>query len=229
MKESKFTKNSFKEKHYKKGRFNEKEALISDFKKKKITRDLDENISIANEFISSNFQLLKKGELIKFPEKNGMLSIRTQSQMNLFSFFLMFIQKYECIDFLSIQTYTFNEKTVYALNELLKNGKIKKLQIIMTETANFRIPKIYGLLKELFQDNKNCNLVFYWIHSKVNLLKCGSEKFVLDGSGNFSMNAQVEHYNIFNSGKMFDADKKWQDEFFFSKKLRKNHEIYKNF
>lgn len=218
-----------KDKHYKKGRFNQKEELLSGFKKKNITKDLDEAIFLANEFIDSNFQVLKKGDKITIPKINQIISIRTQSQLNLFSLFLMFINEFDTIDFLSIQTYTFNEKTVHALNELVKTGKIKKLTIIMTETANFRIPKIYRLLKELFSTNENVNLVFYWVHSKINLIQCGNEKFVLDGSGNFSMNAQIEHYNIFNSEKMFDADLEWQNDFFFSKKLRKNHEIFKNF
>lgn len=99
----------------------------------------------------------------------------------------------------------------------------------MTETSIFRLPKIYKLLKELFSNRENCNLAFYWVHSKVHLIQCGEEKFVIDGSGNFSMNAQVEQYNIFNSESMFDFDKEMCDSFFFGEKLRKNHEIFKNF
>jgi len=218
-----------KEKHYKKGRFAEKEKLISDFKNKNITKDLTEINQLTEIFINSNFQVIKKNQLISLPEKNCITKIKTQSQINLFSLFLMFINKYTKIDFLSIETYTFNEETVFSLKQLLKDGKIKKLQIIMTETANFRLPKIYALLKELFANEPNCNLVFYWIHSKVNLINCNDEFFVLDGSGNFSMNAQIEHYNIFNSKNMFFNELNWGNEFYFSKKLRKNHEIFKNF
>jgi hypothetical protein len=43
------------------------------------------------------------------------------------------------------------------------------------------------------------------------------------------MNAQVEQYNIFHSEKMFDFDFDLSDSFFFGDKLRKKHEIYKNF
>ena len=99
----------------------------------------------------------------------------------------------------------------------------------MTETASFRIPKIYNLLKELFSINENANLCFYWTHSKVHLIRCGEEKFVIDGSGNFSMNAQVEQYNIFNSDKMFDFDNDFCNQFYFGEKPRKKHEIFKNF
>lgn len=229
MKESKFGKNVFKEKHYKKGRFAEKEKLISEFKRKNITRDMDEAVILASEVLNINQQILTVQNEISIPRKNEVLSIRTQSQLNLLTIFLFFIEQYGSVDFLSIQTYTFDKKTLFALHQLLNEGKIKRLQIIMTETANFRIPKIYALLKELFAEHKRANLVFYWLHSKINLIQCGDHKYVIDGSGNFSMNAQIEHYNIFNSPKLFDLDMKWQNDFFFSKKLRKNHEIFRNY
>lgn len=219
----------FKEKHYKKNRFPEKEKLVSDFKNKNITKELEETKQMLTDFIDFKYQILRKNEKIIIPAENHITLIRTQSQLNIFTLFLRFIEEYGSIDFLSIQTYTFDENTILALNQLLESGKIQKLQIIMTETCNFRLPKIYLLLKELFQNNKNVNLVFYWIHSKVNLIKCNQNYFLLDGSGNFSMNAQVEHYNIINSQNLFEEELKWQNNFFFGEKLRKNHEIFKNY
>lgn len=219
-----------KEKHYKKGRFNTKsEQELSQFKKDNITQDLNEIKSIVHENLEFFQQILKKNGKINIPAKNSILSIRTQSQINAFSIIMQFIEQYGKIDFLSIQTYTIDEKTLYTFKELLSCGKIEKLQIIMTETASFRIPKIYKLLKQEFAEDKNCNLCFYWVHSKVHLIQCGKDKFVLDGSGNFSMNAQVEQYNIFHSDKMFEFDNNLCNSFYFGEPLRKNHEIFKNF
>jgi hypothetical protein len=220
-----------KEKHYKKSRFDQKsEKELSDFKKEKLTQDFDELKSLANENIEIQTQILKKNDKILIPDnENSMLAIRTQSQINAFSIILSFIEKYGHIDFLSLQSYTFDEKTIFSLSNLLEAGKIKQLQIIMTETAYFRIPKIYNNLKILFSEKENCNLCFYWVHSKVHLIRCNNEYFVLDGSGNFSMNAQIEQYNIFKSKKMFNFDVEICRNFFFGKKLRKKHEIYQNF
>lgn len=219
-----------KEKHYKKGRFNVKsERELSEFKKEKITQDLNEIIEIAQDNLDFNYQLIKKNGRINIPNKNSVLSIRTQSQINAFSIFLQFIEKYETLDFLSIQTYTIDEKTVFTLKKLIDDGIIKKLQIVMTETACFRIPKIYRLLKDLFSEHEKVNLCFYWVHSKVHMIRAGNDKYVIDGSGNFSMNAQVEQYNIFNSDFMFDKEYEFQNSFFFGEKLRKKHEIYKNY
>lgn len=219
-----------KEKHYKKSRFGTKsEKELAEFKKKGITKDLEEIKSIALKNINMQFQLLSKKDKIIIPEKNQVLCIRTQSQINAFQIFLHFIEKYGKIDFLSLQSYTFNEETIYSLLQLLNEKKIENLQIIMTETAYFRTPKIYKLLKEFFSERNDCNLCFYWVHSKVHLLQTNNEKFVIDGSGNFSMNAQIEQYNIFNSEELFNFDFNFCKDFFFGKKLRKNHEIYKNF
>lgn len=219
-----------KEKHYKNSRFTGKtEKELSEFKKQNITTDLEEVKIISQENISFFTQILRKNGLIQIPEKNSVTSIRTQSQINSFAIILQFIEKYGSIDFLSVQTYTFDEKTVYSFYELLNNGKIKQLEIIMTETAVFRLPKIYKLVKELFASHERCNVCFYWVHSKIYLIRCGLEKYVIDGSGNFSMNAQIEHYNIFNSEKMFNFDFELNQSFYFGVKLRKKHEIFKNY
>lgn len=221
----------FKENHYKKSRFGTKsEKDLSDFKKQNITQDLNELKSIALENLKIQNQVLSsKQKQIQIPKENSLTQIITQKQLNSFTIILAFIEKYGSIDFLQLMTYTIDEKTLFTLIELIEQKKIKRLQILMTETASFRIPKIYKLLKENFIERKNCNLVFYWVHSKINLIQCGKEKYVIDGSGNYSQNAQVEHYNIFNSQKMFDFHFDMANNFFMGDKLRKNHEIYKNF
>lgn len=219
-----------KDSHYKNSRFStKKEKDLNAFKKENITQDLNEAKFMAQENIEFFQQILKSKGKIQIPPKNSVLSIRTQSQLNAFSIFMQFIEYYGCIDFLSLQTYTIDEKTLFTLNELLNEGRIKKLQFIMTETASFRIPKIYKLLKDLFSEHKNTNLCFYWVHSKVHLLQAGNDKYVIDGSGNFSMNAQIEQYNVFNSEKLFNFDYEMARDFYFNIPKRKKHEIFKNF
>ncbi|MEB3151451.1 MAG: hypothetical protein VKL60_20840 [Sphaerospermopsis sp.] len=220
----------FKEKHYKKSRFGTKsEADLAEFKKQNITQDLNEAKSVAINNIEFQSKILRdKKELIEIPKQNSFLHIITQKQINAFTIILSFLQKGD-IDFLQIMSYTIDETTCHTLAHLLETGRIKRLQIIMTETASFRIPNIYKLLKGTFSENRNCNLVFYWVHSKIHLVEMGYNKYVIDGSGNFSQNAQVEHYNIFNIKDMFDFHYKLSHDFFMGEKLRKNHEIYKNF
>jgi len=135
-----------KDSHYKNARFStKKEKDLNAFKKENITQDLEDKRILALDNLNFFSQILKSKGKIEIPKKNSMLAIRTQSQLNAFSIFMQFIEKYGKIDFLSIQTYTIDEKTIYTLKELHDSGKIEKLQIIMTETAVFRIPKIYKL------------------------------------------------------------------------------------
>ena len=63
----------FKEKHYKKGRFNVKsEQELSQFKKDNITQDLNEIQNIVLENIKSNQEILSdKKKFIEIPEKNS--------------------------------------------------------------------------------------------------------------------------------------------------------------
>lgn len=221
-----------KEKHYKKSRFgNKSEKEISEFKKDKITQDLEDIQRVGIENINIQFQLINNLKFkINIPESDNSLNhIITQKQLNAFSLILSVIEQKKEIDFLQLMSYTFDEKTVHSLYHLLNEGKIKKMQILMTETASFRIPKIYKLLKDLFSNNEKVNLCFYWVHSKIHLLKCKNEYYVIDGSGNFSMNAQVEHYNFFKSKDIYNFHYELSKNFFFGVKLRKNHEIYKNF
>lgn len=220
-----------KNSHYKKSRFEEKNIAdkeMNSFNMTKVKIELEELIAINTKTTNTQFTKWKKNEILKFPQKNEVLSIRTQSQINTIDIILQIIKNENKIKFLSLQTYTFDKKTLALLFSLQETGKIDKLQIIMTESAVFRLPEIYKTLK-LYKEKKNFNLCFYWVHSKVHMCQTENNKYIIDGSGNFSMNAQVEHYNIFNSEKLYNSETILNREFYFGKKLRKNHEIYKNF
>jgi hypothetical protein len=215
-----------REKHYKNSRFSEKVCLKS--KQRKMDIDFNEIQQLTCKYIKENIETTKTLN-VNIPRANEVTVIRTQAQLNNFILILSFIEKFGKIDYLSIQTYTIDEKFINSMLILLNEKKIDKLELIISETMSFRMPKIYVKIKEMFANNINCNLAFYWVHSKIILIKCGNEKFNIDGSGNFSSNAQIEHYNIFHSEKMFNFDFDLNQSFYFGAKLRKGHEIFKNF
>jgi len=219
-----------KESHYKNSRFNNNsEKELAKFKQDNITQDLNEIKNIVTDNILVQTEILKsKHDFIKIPKKGSFNHIITQKQINAFTIILSFLKRGN-IDFLQIMSYTIDEKTLYTLKEYLQQGKINKLQIIMTETASFRIPTIYKKLKDEFANESNCNLVFYWVHSKIHLILQSENKYVIDGSGNFSQNAQVEHYNVFALDELYDFHYNLSNDFFMGGVLRKNHEIFKNF
>lgn len=218
-----------KEKHYKKSRFSNKKG----FKPKKlenITNDLLENKIKASKNIEMQTQIYKTNQTdIIIPEKeNSVTHIVTQKQINSFSILLKFLDRGD-INFLQIMTYTIDKKTLLSLLEYLKKNKIKKLQFIITETISFRTPKIYELINKYFKNREDVNLSLCWVHSKILLIEQNNNKYIIDGSGNFSQNALIEHYNIWKSKNLYYFYRNFSDETFFTKKIRKNHEIYKNF
>ena len=114
-----------KDSHYINSRFStKKEKDLNAFKKENITQDLNDVKFIAQENLEFFTTILKSKGSFEIPKKNSVLSIRTQSQLNAFSIFLQFIEKYGKIDFLSIQTYTIDEKTIYTLKELLDRKSV---------------------------------------------------------------------------------------------------------
>jgi len=50
-------------------------------------------------------------------------------------------------------------------------------------------------------------LIYAWNHSKVSCLQCGETYLVLEGSGNWSANAQYEQYIFINSKKIYEFRK----------------------
>ena len=222
-----------KDRHYKSARFSDIKENGLNFKikrKENILQDLENSEmkkTIAKKM--SFLKLINQNEIILPENENECLHIVTQRQHNSFSLLMKFLEKYDKIDFLQIMTYTIDKPTLLFLLDLIKKGVIKKTTLIITETIEFRSKQIYELLLREFVKLNNVNISFFWVHSKILLIDSNREKYAIDGSGNFSQNALVEHYNIWRSSELFDFHYKITKDVFFGKKLRKKHDIYKNF
>ena len=221
-----------KDKHYKNSRFSDiKENGISFKTKRKenIIQDVEQTeqkTSIAKKL--SFLKMVNQNEIEIPKNENECLHIITQRQHNSFSLLMKFIEHYGRLDYLQIMTYTIDRPTLLFLLDLLQKNIIKKSDLIITETIEFRSKKIYDLLISDFSNRTDVNLSFFWVHSKILLIKKNNAKFVIDGSGNFSQNALVEHYNIWRSSELFEFHQNITKEVFFGDKIRKKHIVYKN-
>ena len=70
------------------------------------------------------------------------------------------------------------------------------------------MPKVMDNLKSLALQRQNINVNFSWNHSKITLMQCGENYFVVEGSGNWSENSRNEQYIFLNSQSVFDFRKK---------------------
>lgn len=213
------------------GAFKAKSVTEKDIEREKKRAEksfMDRTVVIREKHITEHNFYLSKVEEIGLPEPGETLRIRTQAEMNMFTFILHIIQEFGVIEELYITTYTMNQKTTSALFDFFDRGIIKKLHLAISESYSFRIPKMYETFKTLFNErrgNNNLNMCFFWVHGKLNLIKTKDHHFVFEGSGNFSSNAQSEFYVLSNSKRVYDQDASWMNEFMFTKQQNKRHEV----
>ena len=146
----------------------------------------------------------------RLPEKDELIKIRVQKAYNAFTFILAIKEKFNIIDELSILTFNINERTLLTLFSWVETTELKSLELCISESVKSRMPKRVDLIKELFNKFKhksNLKVAFTWNHCKIALVKAGGQYFVIEGSGNFSDNEEVEQYIFENSKKSYNFDK----------------------
>lgn len=144
----------------------------------------------------------------RLPSVNESIHIVTQNQFDAFSFVLLILQ-YEEIEELWAAVYRIGEKTTKALMQLSETGKIKKINLVLNDGFEAFAPDVNRILV-LNQDRIKvirCNN-----HAKVMLAKTASSKYyVVEGSGNWSINARIEQYCFLNSQEIYEFHRRWME------------------
>lgn len=146
----------------------------------------------------------------RLPRENESIHIRTEKSFDAFTFVLL-ILKTEKIAELWAAVYRIGEKTTKALLQLISDGRIEKTTIVINDGFSAFAPDVNRLLV-LNLDRINitrCNN-----HAKVTLVKTESGKYyVIEGSGNWSVNARIEQYVFLQSKEIFDFHRQWMSEY----------------
>ena len=142
---------------------------------------------------------------IRLPEKNEQMRIRTQTQLNMISIIVKIVLEKEKIDELTISTYTLNKEAFAVLENLVNSGRVKKLNLLISSSYNFREP---DWSKEIRKRSikMGISLVFAWFHFKIALARCGTDFFQIEGSMNFSTNNMAEQLVFENNEEVYDHD-----------------------
>lgn len=186
---------------------------ISDFlKKQKET----EHIVLSNnnkaearsiKFLAEHYQRIEslKQLLGKVPEAGQVWFLWSLNSFNAFTFVPYLLTAHGAIEHLSMSTYTVNMRIADALFRLADTGQINKISLYISESLNFRMPKVVDHLQALQQARPGMLEVMYcWNHSKITLAKCGSHYYTIEGSGNWSENARFEQYLFANKKELYD-------------------------
>ena len=166
-------------------------------------------------------------ELAGLPEVGEQYRIVTQQQINAFSL-IQYVAQQRTIDEMYITVYSINERTIMGLFELMDNGTLGKLSIVIADSMRQLQPqRVEQLRIGHAQRTGRIRIAFLYNHTKIAAMRCGNDYFVVEGSGNFSENARIEQYVFENNRDAYEHHKKWIETMIFdpTNKKYKRHEI----
>jgi hypothetical protein len=146
------------------------------------------------------------------PNDGEAFLVWSTGQFNKFTFIPWLIRHLNVIESLIISTYSLSMSGLQALHELLLSNSIQQINIVISDSITFRLPKVYDQLKILEQSMPGrIKTVLTWNHSKILMAKSGQYYITIEGSGNFSENAAYEQYVLFNNQTVYEFRKKCLD------------------
>lgn len=150
-------------------------------------------------------------DLVKLPNENEIYFLQTIQAFNAFTF-VKYVAKLQFIEELWATTYSVSMRTVEALQELQKLGRIGKIHLLISDSMQSRNPKVCDTINAWAKQNKNVTVVYTWNHSKFTLCKTEHHFYAIEGSGNWGENACYEQYIMYNDETAFRLRKElWAD------------------
>lgn len=143
------------------------------------------------------------------PLDSEQIRIITQKSFNAFAILLYILKIKKIIDECYLITYNIDRNTIIGLKELVGNGHIKKLTIVVSSALKNRKPARTQELKNIA--NKKISVIFVNNHTKIILAKIKNDYYVIEGSGNVTANARIEQYLFENCRDTYNFHKDWID------------------
>jgi len=128
---------------------------------------------------------------------------------NAFAFIHFVLQQRAAIDELVISSYNITREIFIKLLALLDEGSIRHMHLTLSDVAKSRFPLVYDLVNGEASRRDNLEVLYLWNHSKVTLMRCGSDHFIVEGSGNFSENSRHEQYVFLNNPQIYEFRSAW--------------------
>jgi hypothetical protein len=140
----------------------------------------------------------------RLPEPGEFFALWTLKSFNAFTFIPYLINECGEIESLVLSTYSINRRIVDSLMKRIDQGKIKQVKLFVSDSLKNRMPLVVDHLSSLVESRNQITVHYAWNHSKITLVNTGQHYFVVEGSGNWSENAQYEQYLFFNHRPLFD-------------------------
>jgi len=137
-----------------------------------------------------------------FPKPGQIFFLFTLKSFSAFTFILYIIKHVGRIDELCLSSYSINSRVLASLLRYYDQGNIERINMSLSETIWHRMPRVFEAIQSA-QSSRNIYVHYCWNHSKITLIKAGGYHFIIEGSGNFSENAQFEQYIFLNSPEIY--------------------------
>jgi hypothetical protein len=145
-------------------------------------------------------------ELVRKPTKGEAVYLQTDKAFNAFTF-IPYVANTEQIKELSAVTYAVNRQVIDALIHLYDTGKVERINLLVSECLLKRSPLVADYLQSVCKQRTNITVLYAWTHAKVCLIETYENKYIIEGSGNWSANAHFEQYVWTNDDFVFDFRK----------------------
>ena len=139
----------------------------------------------------------------KLPDEEEVFFIETTKSFNAFTFIVYLIRHAGSIEKLFVATYSINDRIISSLVRWQEAGLIGQVEIEISASIKFRMPKIHERLEVLSRQGR-ITVAYEWTHRKVTCLETSIGQYVVEGSGNYGENAMKEQYIFCKSKKVYD-------------------------
>lgn len=145
------------------------------------------------------------------PEQGEVIHVVSNSQYDFFSLVVAAVETRNPVQEFYGSTWTMNMYNVRDLLSLLDTGSIEKCSILTGTYFKSRESSVYatlvtGLQKRGHRFNAFIN------HTKVVLMAAGNERYVFEGSANFTHNPRLENFIICNDPELYEFHQAWMEE-----------------
>jgi len=140
----------------------------------------------------------------RLPNQGEFFAIWTLKSFNAFTFIPYLLHECDKIDYLVLSTYSINRRIVDSLIKRIDQGKIGHVKLFISDSIKHRMPRVVDHLTSLVNSRNQISIHYAWNHSKITLVEAANNHYLIEGSGNWSENAQYEQYLFFNDKRLYD-------------------------
>ncbi|MGV8914387.1 MAG: hypothetical protein ACOH1X_02950 [Kaistella sp.] len=145
-------------------------------------------------------------DIKRLPEDGEIFFLQTMASFNAFTF-IELISRLQFIEELHATTYSVSLSVLEALQEMQQAGRIGRIKLLISDSMRQRNPRICDALNAWAETNGEVTIIYTWNHSKITLAKTEFGNYCIEGSGNWSKNAQYEQYIFTNNEDVLNLRK----------------------